>query len=428
MTNLSQNSIRLSTVLLLIFSLAIILNIGMTSSDYFLLSFFILLAFVINIILDIRRSLYPERSNYYHYLKLITIICLFVVLVGSITIGWIGSSANQTDKVDSAVQIEESIKMLLHGKNFYTESFLHTRLDNYAGFGTGKYNPAIDHFVYLPFITIFSVPFYVFFQGIFHWYNQQIVFIPLFILTLLILYKVAQDKEKKLLSVVLLGFNPLLVPLLIKGYNDFFVLFWIVLSVYLLVKNKFIWSAIALAPAIVSKQLSWLILPFYFLYLGLYFKQQFPKQKVINIVKLVLKKTYPLFIICALVLIPFLIWDWHAMYEDTILYNTGKLATSYPMVGDNISFLVLKLGWAHSPSDYFPFWILQLIFCLPILYLLIRWQIKNNTINQMLVSHGLLLIIFIYFARFMQMQYVLYVGMILLVAYFFGKADMRQKA
>lgn len=411
--------IQLSTIILFIFSL-LIFDIKMRRDFYWLYIFFILIIFFINIVLDNKTVLKPQNSHYYQNMKLIVIITSFLILIGSLSIGWMDSSADKLDKVDSAVQIEESVKMIASGKNFYSESFYNTPFEAYKNFDAQHDNPAMTHFVYLPFMTVFSMPFYWFTQGIFHWYDQRLVFGLFFLLTLLILYLIPREKENKILAIVLFGFNPIFVPMLIKGYNDLFVFFWVILAVYLLSKNKFIWSAAVLAPALASKQLVWLILPFYFLYLAFYFKEKYQVSGIINLTKLIFKKTYPLFIIFILIMAPFVIWDGNAFYEDTFLYNTGALANSYPMAGPSISYLILKMKLVSSAWDYFPFWIIQLIVCLPLLFFLVRWQKKNNSVTQLMINYSLLLLVFVYFSRFLQIQYLIYIGMILLAAYFFN--------
>jgi len=139
-------------------------------------------------------------------------------------------------------------------------------------------------------------------------------------------------------------------------------------------------------------------------------------------VKAVLSQTYPMIIIGLIILLPFLIWDFHSFWEDIFLYPSGKLLTSYPITGYGFSqFLAMTKTGVESIFDYFPFWIIQFIVGIPLFYFLYRVQKRNNSLNQMLTNYGIFLFVFWLFSRFFNDNYIVFIVTIFVLAYLFEK-------
>jgi len=326
---------------------------------------------------------------------------------------------------DGAQQIEEGVKYLLQGKNPYAENYINTPLEHLWGgkiidiHGEKIQNPAIYHFVYLPGYILFSLPFYLIGMSITGWYDQRIIYIILFFLTLFVIYKIPPKASDKILSLIILGFNPLLLYYFIGGTNDIFVFFWIILSIYLLHINKIKLSSLFFGLAVVSKHMAWFLIPFYFIFLWLKDEGLSFKEKLKNI----FKKVYPFILIVILAVLPFLIWDFNSFIEDIYRYPAGMLTTSFPITGHAYASLLIFLKIIASDRDYYPFWIIQLIFCLPLLYFLIKMQIKNNSLSLVMFNHGLLLFIFWFFSRSFNEHYIGYLSLVFITAYFFDDQE-----
>ncbi|PIY96869.1 MAG: hypothetical protein COY66_02410 [Candidatus Kerfeldbacteria bacterium CG_4_10_14_0_8_um_filter_42_10] len=334
---------------------------------------------------------------------------------------------------DGIIQTEEAIKYLLAGKNFYSEDYLNTPLTDWSDgkiqeilSGEIFVNPALYHNVYLPFYFLSSAPFYWVSESIFNWYDQRIVLALALVLSVFFLIRLGKLTEKTLLVLILFLFNPPFIHYFIEGRNDFFVLFLIILTAYFLARRKNKAAAVAFALACLSKQSAWLLFPFYFLYLYFQTAASFPN---LQRVKAVLKQIYPLFILGAVILAPFLIWDFHAFWEDVFLYPSGKLMTSYPITGYGFSqFLsMIKLG-VETIYDYFPFWIIQLMAGAPLLFFLGLVQKRNNTIGQMMTNYGVFLFVFWFFSRFLNDNYIAYLIVIFVLAYFFENTERKQES
>lgn len=321
---------------------------------------------------------------------------------------------------DGAVEVEESVKFLLKGKNPYTENYFNTPMENMGGLPQMDFvNPALYHLVYLPFNTFFSIPFFIISDLLIHQFDVRIVYIFIFLLFIATILK-WPDKSlrRKLVFLSIFAINPLFMMFFIEGRNDIFVFAWTVLAIYFLEQKKYFYSSLALAFAATSKHSSWFILPFYFSYL---YYLEANKAAIWQKIKNIYKKTYLFFAASAIIIIPFLIWDYASFADDIFKYANGTAYMSYPITGFGFSQLILQLGLVKSPNDYWPFWIPQVIFSLPLLYILLKMQKNNNTLAQMVFNYSLLLMTFWLFSRFFNDNYIGFLTMLLFFAIFLGK-------
>lgn len=421
--------ISLSTILLFIL-IPLRLSLVQYSSDWgliftYLVSFLVLLAYLV---LDILPSIVKKSTDFFDLSRafligLLAIIIVFVPLFSHIEKRIQGEQYAFVH--DGIVQTEEAIKYLLAGKNFYRESYVDTPLMSWSDgivqeFLSGEIfvNPALYHNIYLPFYILSAVPFYSIFDLLFHWYDQRIILVLVLIMTLGFILKIGKLNERSLLVIILFLFNPPFIQFFIEGRNDIFIIFLIILTVYFLLKGKDRASSIPFALACVSKHSAWFLFPFYWLYL--YYRNAPSEYKIWDQIKKTVRLIYPFFLVITMVLLPFLVWDFSSFWEDIFLYPSGKLVTSYPITGYGFSQFLLKaqLG-VKTIYDYFPFWIIQLIIGLPLLFILARFQKKNNSLSQMLTSYGIFLFVFWLFSRFFNDNYIVFLVIIFTLAYFF---------
>jgi len=294
---------------------------------------------------------------------------------------------------DGAIQIEESIKYLLQARNPYAEDYLETPLVEWEyAFEGEEENPALYHNAYLPFMFLFSTPFYILVTHVAGWYDQRLVYLCLFVCSLWLVMKHAAKPTRKLSLLVVFGLNFFAASYRIWGGNDGFVMFWLLTTTYLLQKGKVTLSALSLGLACASKQTAWLFVPFFLTYL--WTRAPSPHKWTS------LGKAYPLFLVPVLVIVPFLLWDATAFFDDTYLYLSGQAALSYPIAGLGLGGLLLALGFIGDKTSYFPFILFQAAFCLPLLLWLLRSQLSSNTVKQCWLGYGLLLLTFTFFSRF----------------------------
>jgi hypothetical protein len=310
------------------------------------------------------------------------------------------------------IQTEEAIKYILAGKNPYVEDYVNTPM---AEWGI-EYRTALYHYPYLPWTFLFSTPFYLLTHAALGWYDQRFVYLLLFLAMLALAPRLARDHERRLCLVMLLGLNPIMGNDIIFGENDVFVLAWVFLSVYLLMKHKTLWSMVMLGLACASKPTAWLLVPFFVLYLaGRRWISPDHDRKAIALS--LLRQLLPLILVVALLLLPFVLWDASALYDDVWRWSSGTSQTSYQISGWGLANLVLALGLVESRLDYFPFWIPELLVCVP-LFLLLAWrQWKQNGLSSMVCNYGFLSLAFLYTSRFMNENYLGYILAVLALGY-----------
>ncbi|MFQ6015388.1 MAG: hypothetical protein ACE5NP_08100 [Anaerolineae bacterium] len=318
------------------------------------------------------------------------------------------------------IQTEETIKYILAGKNPYVEDYVETPM---AEWGL-DYRTALYHYPYLPFTFLFSVPFYLGSQFLLGWYDQRFVYLILFALTLYLVPRLVKDRTNSLALTMILGLNPIMGVDIIFGQNDSFVLFWIVLSLYFLLSSLKRWlrgygsllSTVAFALACASKPTAWFLVPFYFIHR--LDRQEISPRRLITLLP-GLKGQITVFLLTVFILVlPFLVWDPAAFVDDIWGWSSGTSATAYQIKGWGMANLVLALGLVQSRLDYFPFWILEVIICLPLLIFLLWRQMRVNTVNNVLSHGALLALTFFYFSRFLNENYLGYILALLALGYF----------
>ncbi len=308
------------------------------------------------------------------------------------------------------IQTEEAIKFLQTGKNPYVEDYTDTPM---AEWGL-DYKTALYHYPYLPWTFLFSLPFYWALEASLGWYDQRFVYLLLFVLTLAIVPSLASKPEDRLKLVAVLGLNPIMGSDVIFGQNDSFVLFWVVLSLWFLAKGKVIASSVSLALACASKPTAWFFVPFYFLYLwrktgrlGLFFHP-----------------ALAFVLIFSAIVIPFFLWNPDAMVDDVWRWAAGTAKVSYQIRGWGVANFILALGLVESRLSYFPFWIFELIFVLPLALTLVFRLYQKPSLRNALWAYGLTLFTFFYFSRFLNENYLGYILAILALGYWLSDSSL----
>jgi len=169
-------------------------------------------------------------------------------------------------------------------------------------------------------------------------------------------------------------------------------MFCLVMSSYLLMKNRIGLSALCLSLACASKHTAWLFVPFFVTFAW----TQAPSGGKLTAIR----NICPVVIVPALLILPFVMWDAPAFVDDTLLYMSGQAATSYPIRGLGVGSLLPGIGVIDDKNAYFPFMLLQAASCLPLLAFLLKRRVSLNTVRQSWLGYGLLLLTFAFFSLF----------------------------
>jgi hypothetical protein len=303
------------------------------------------------------------------------------------------------------IQTEVTIQYLLQGINPYVEDYVNTPM---AEWGFSEYRTALYHYPYLPWTFLFSTPFYLAANATVGWFDERFVYLFLFVATLFFTQKLVRQPQEQRLAVILIGLNPLLGVSLIFGENDPFVLAWIVLGLWLLQKQRPLAGSLAFGLACASKPTAWFLAPFWLLYL---LRDSWgdrlipPVSDWGSLFRVLLRRAWTLPVTAVLVMAPWLILSPEAMYDDVWRWSAGIGPTGYQIWGWGASNYVLALGWVSDRFEYWPFTIPGALVGLPLLFLLLRRQVKTNSMAAMLQGYSLFLLVFFYLSRFMQPNY-----------------------
>ncbi len=312
------------------------------------------------------------------------------------------------------IQTEATIQYFLTGRNPYVEDYTQTPM---AEWGFDEYRTALYHYPYLPWTFVFSAPFYLAGQAV-GFYDQRVVYLLLFTLTLLLAPGLTQGPRRRLGLVMLLGLNPIMGLDVIFGQNDSFVLAWIVFSLAAWQawrqggnRSWLVASAVLYGLACASKPTAWFFAPFYGLLL-LADRADWRRagwRGLVQAVPAAAIRAWPALLVFGLLLGPYLIWDAYAFYDDVWRWSSGQGETGYQIWGWGASNFVLALGWVRSRFDQWPFWIPQLLVTGPLLLWFLRRQQQANRLDLACWHYGLLLLAFFYVSRFLNENYLGYI-------------------
>jgi hypothetical protein len=109
-------------------------------------------------------------------------------------------------------------------------------------------------------------------------------------------------------------------------------------------------------------------------------------------------------VIPAATIVPFVAWDARAFWADVVLYKSGGVADAYAIGsrgGWGVAALLEPLGIA-AYHGRFPFWILQAAVGLPLLWILIRWTLREPTPARAAAAAILLFLPFAFAGRYLH--------------------------
>lgn len=374
-----------------------------------------------------------------HRLKL----ALLVVIIGLLVFGqtglfiglrYITGPAAYTHD-GGVIQTEVTIKYLLAGTNPYVADYTDTPM---AEWGT-DYRTALYHYPYLPWTFLFSAPFYLLSRLLVGWFDQRLVYLLLFALTLGLSYRLARPGTDRLGAVMVIGLNPILASDVIFGQNDSFVLFWIVLGVWLLQAAEHsdrrspaqVLALVALGLACASKPTAWFLLPF----LGLYLIRDWAGPAtgggsgwpaLRRHLGRLFRRGWPLAAVFIVMVGPWFVADPAAMVDDIWGWSAGTADAPYQIRGWGLSNLILAMDLVPDRLAYWPFWITELLVAAPLLALGLWRQTRSNTLGALLGGYALLLLGFLYASRFLNENYLGFLVAILAVAHFCADGDQHQ--
>ncbi|RMH01016.1 MAG: hypothetical protein D6706_02565 [Chloroflexi bacterium] len=309
---------------------------------------------------------------------------------------------------DSAFQTELALAFLEQGRNPYVESYADTPMRFYQWQDITDPNwqdPALHYFVYFPGSLYISYPIYKLTQSLFSFYDQRIVYLILYVCLIFFLPLLAESPTHKLALVSAIGLNPLFTESVIPGMNDVAPLLAIVIAILFLQRKHILWATFFWGIACALKQYTWLMTPFYFLYV---WEQATPEKRGQQLVKVAgLMSGIVVFSV-----LPFALWNFDAFYTDTFAFPAGRAEFLYPIRGFTIGRLLMGAGVIPTYISPFPFQWLQILGGVPVLVGMLWYQYRRG-LGGMLFASAVFVFVFGFLSRFFHHNYV---GVVLILA------------
>lgn len=402
-----MRKLSLDSILLLALVVPFIMNYRLSpGTTPFWLFGIIFIGVIVYILLDVSRL----NLKKYFLFKNITLWIVILAVIGSAIVSAI-IVRHQTSPTyaihDIILQQESAIRFLIHGKNPYATTYFGTPLEQWH-YSDTEINPALYHFVMEPLYLVLAIPFYFFSNIFFGFFDGRIPLFIFFLGALLLTNIAVKDQEKKLLFMILLAFNPAMLPYTLEGRSDMFMFPFLLVALVFLSREKYLISGIAMGVAFAIKQSVWPILPLYIFYI--YFKTKSAKKTALALL--------PFVLVFAGSTLPFLLWNAKAFFDSTIFYLSGTAQNSYPISGYGFGMLLNEFGVIKDLHAQYPFVIWQLILGIPTLVLLVKFIKKSPTVGRLTLAYGIFLFIFWYFSRYFNNSHVGYLSVVFMTAYF----------
>ncbi len=301
---------------------------------------------------------------------------------------------------DIILQQEAAMRYLLQKKNPNKETYFGTPVEmfHYDELGDPTaINPALYHFVMPPGYLLLPFPFYWVANRAFGYFDGRMVSIVCMVGLLVILSRWFKRRDIAEIAIIITALSPAATDYFIEGRSDLFALFWLVFSLFLLDKKKYLFSSLIMGIAITTKQTIWFAFPLWCVFMWTQVHNSFKK----TLIYIVTACT-----VGALITLPFLVWDPQAFLNSVIFYLSAGGKTGYPVSGYGMSMILYSTGIIKGLHDYFPFMVLQLIFGIPTLFATIWFLIKKPSIWRFFIGFSLTLFAFWYTSRYFNNSHI----------------------
>jgi len=348
-------------------------------------------------------------------IKYVIIFCLVgLVVIAPIVIAMQWRAAGQPFEFvhDGLIQSEAATEFVRAGLNPYEESYEGTPMADWPfRVGSIVVNPALNHYPYLPLTFLISLPFSWIGGAGAHSLDQRWIYVGLFLGALIMSLFLVRAPLLKATLLMSLGLNPTFIPYFIEGRNDILPLFFIILTLLLLTRKRFLASSVALALACGTKQFAWIFVPFFFAYIS---DGDGSSERLNSI-----RRPLIIFgIVFAVIVLPWFALSPGDFVEDTLLFQAGLGQGAYPISGFGVSALMLSLGWLQSAEAATPLSIVSVLLGIPILILSLRHLLDDPSISFAVGSYAFLLGLLLFLSRAFNDNYIGYLTSLFILAAF----------
>jgi hypothetical protein len=293
---------------------------------------------------------------------------------------------------DSTYQAELGGELVLDLHNPYGHDYRHSGLERfYTRDGSvservREHEVALRHFAYFPGAVITAAAWRLLPEP-FDDYRLLVLLATLALLPAALLFRGPIGWRLALGAVLVC--NPIAVRSAWFGQNDAPSLLLLVLAFALVTRRRFGWAAAALAGAILLKQFAIVAIPF----IALMVPREEWKRAGLTLVG-----------VLAAGILPFLVADPVAFYDDTIKYGAG----TYRIVGYGLSAILVRLGIIEERDDSYPFALVALLTWVPLTVWLLLAQRRSRELWVGAAAFGISILWLMFIGRTFNNYYLVW--------------------
>lgn len=320
-----------------------------------------------------------------------------------------GNNRGYVNVNESMLMVEHATKSLLAGNNPYSISYLEAVRQEKSQSGQKDYEiEDLKHLQYSPSIFWLTLPSYIVFQDLFHFFDLRIVLVFLLFISGLIGYLLT---NRSVLFLIIFLFNPVFLSSLMQGSNDIVPLTFIFLSLLFLKFSKITYATIVLAIACGSKLTA---IPFVPIYFGYLFVRKSQKESAF--------KQILIFIAFSLIIyLPFAIWNFWDLMSDLFIYQIGGGVIGKPIVGYlGLPQILHNFGLIDQDSSL-PFFVLFVPIYFVFLYFFLKIVGKINDLSFYVIGYVVSFFVFLGFSRMIQTDYIAFISQFLVLSAFLDR-------
>ncbi len=405
----------INAVLLFAFSIPIVMKYRILPVDgtpYWLFGVLFLML-TVNCVTSFVPSVLGAFRRHADKVKNTLLVVVLIIVLGGVSITAMFDRAKTAPLYgvhDIILQQEAAMRYVITGKNPYKETYFGTPMEafHYAEIDNDKaVNPALYHFVMPPWYLVFPFAFYYTVRPVVGFFDGRMALLFTMGLLLIALWHWFKDKEVARLAVILTALSPAVIDYFVEGRSDVFALSWLIVSLVFLEKKRFIWSAVMMMLAILSKQTVWVMVPFY----GMILWQRTMKRSAVFWSSVGVS-----LFAGAMITLPFFLWDPRAFLDSVIFYLNGSSLHSYPVSGYGLSMVLYSAGIIRDIHAYYPFIIWQVLVCGPLFVFLARSLWAKSTQSRLMLTYSVFLIVFWYMSRYFNNSHLGYLSMLFVLA------------
>lgn len=325
---------------------------------------------------------------------------------------------------DGAIQAEVAADFILQGKNPYGANYAHTEygaVNVLPSSGEGTDNPVWYHYIYPPLTFLAVIPFRL--LGTIHTtlgdYRMVTVVLLLFFTWLVV--REVPDRTQKITVLLLTIGNPMFWIYTGIGCNEMLMTAAVSGSMVFFRRKKWLWSGIAFGLAIAAKQVIWLIVPLWFVWLWLQLRHgQLQRREFWRVVIGAIGSAAALFI-------PFIVWNPVAAWTDMVRFAGGSIPNTYPIAGTTILQYLHVFHLIPSPWSVIPVYLFQLLVAIPMYFLVLRWVKRDLSPSRWLVAAAAVLLSLMLVSRYTNNNFFMTPLAFLITAYVLQQVPQSQE-